>query len=227
MTPDVVARFDSVHLEQEGPDRVRVTGARGEPAPEKLKVSSAITRAGARSGGSRCPVRGVGKSQEGRRRFWEPPAARARTSRRCSSSSAGTRVTRRLRRASPAKCSCSSRCATRTSARSTRVSRHIWCRAPRRRAGHHLHRGSGAAEASEVVAFWPALVSPVGERSECVVGERRDIVHPHPICRARGGSSAFRSEADCAARARATKGIPRIWASSRDLRRSTRGCSST
>ena len=39
MTPDVVARFDSVHLEQEGPDRVRVTGARGEPAPEKLKVS--------------------------------------------------------------------------------------------------------------------------------------------------------------------------------------------
>ncbi len=39
MTPDVVARFDSVRLEQEAPDRVRVTGARGEPAPEKLKVS--------------------------------------------------------------------------------------------------------------------------------------------------------------------------------------------
>ena len=39
MTPDVVARFDSVHLEQEAPDRVRVTGTRGEPAPPKLKVS--------------------------------------------------------------------------------------------------------------------------------------------------------------------------------------------
>ncbi len=39
MTPDVVALFDSVRLEQEGPDRVRVTGARGEPAPAKLKVS--------------------------------------------------------------------------------------------------------------------------------------------------------------------------------------------
>lgn len=38
-SPDVVARFDSVHLAQEGPDRVRVTGARGEPVPEKLKVS--------------------------------------------------------------------------------------------------------------------------------------------------------------------------------------------
>ena len=39
MSPDVVARFDSVRLAQEGPDRVRVTGARGEPAPAKLKVS--------------------------------------------------------------------------------------------------------------------------------------------------------------------------------------------
>ena len=39
MTPDVVARFDSVRLEQEAPDRVRVTGTRGEPAPPKLKVS--------------------------------------------------------------------------------------------------------------------------------------------------------------------------------------------
>jgi hypothetical protein len=38
-SPDVVARFDAVRLVQEGPDRVRVTGARGEPAPAKLKVS--------------------------------------------------------------------------------------------------------------------------------------------------------------------------------------------
>lgn len=36
--PDVVARFDTVRLEQEAPDRVRVSGARGEPAPERLKV---------------------------------------------------------------------------------------------------------------------------------------------------------------------------------------------
>lgn len=36
--PDVVARFDTVKLEQEGVDRVRVSGVRGEPAPSRLKV---------------------------------------------------------------------------------------------------------------------------------------------------------------------------------------------
>jgi Acyclic terpene utilisation family protein AtuA len=36
--PDVVARFDTIHLDQEGPDRVRVSGVRGEPAPATTKV---------------------------------------------------------------------------------------------------------------------------------------------------------------------------------------------
>jgi hypothetical protein len=36
--PDVVARFDSIHLEQEAPDRVRIAGVRGEPAPRDAKV---------------------------------------------------------------------------------------------------------------------------------------------------------------------------------------------
>jgi hypothetical protein len=39
LSPDAVARFDSMTLEQEGPDRVRVRGVRGEPPPARSKVS--------------------------------------------------------------------------------------------------------------------------------------------------------------------------------------------
>ncbi|MBO0682906.1 MAG: DUF1446 domain-containing protein [Candidatus Dormibacteraeota bacterium] len=39
VNPDVVARFDSIRLSQEGPDRVRISGVRGEPAPPETKVS--------------------------------------------------------------------------------------------------------------------------------------------------------------------------------------------
>jgi len=35
---DVVARFDTLEVEQQGPDRVRITGATGRPAPPDLKV---------------------------------------------------------------------------------------------------------------------------------------------------------------------------------------------
>lgn len=37
--PDVVARFDTIRLEQEGPDRVRISDVRGEPPPPTLKVA--------------------------------------------------------------------------------------------------------------------------------------------------------------------------------------------
>jgi hypothetical protein len=36
--PDVVARFDTIRLAQEGPDRVRISGVRGEAAPPTTKI---------------------------------------------------------------------------------------------------------------------------------------------------------------------------------------------
>ena len=41
ISPDGVAYFDTVQLEVEGPDRVRIFGVRGGPAPDFLKVSMA------------------------------------------------------------------------------------------------------------------------------------------------------------------------------------------
>jgi hypothetical protein len=41
ITPDVVADFTSICLEEDGPDRVRVHGITGKPATDKLKVSIA------------------------------------------------------------------------------------------------------------------------------------------------------------------------------------------
>ncbi len=38
VNPDVVARFDTIQLEQIGPDRVRISGVRGESAPAHVKV---------------------------------------------------------------------------------------------------------------------------------------------------------------------------------------------
>jgi hypothetical protein len=41
ITPDVIADFTTIKLEQAGPDRVRVYGIGGRPPPDKLKVSIA------------------------------------------------------------------------------------------------------------------------------------------------------------------------------------------
>lgn len=38
LNPDVTARFDTIRLEQEGPDRVRISGVKGEPPPATTKV---------------------------------------------------------------------------------------------------------------------------------------------------------------------------------------------
>jgi hypothetical protein len=39
VNPDVVAHFDTLSLEHDGPDRVRISGTRGSPPPDTLKVA--------------------------------------------------------------------------------------------------------------------------------------------------------------------------------------------
>ncbi len=39
LNPDVTAHFDTVHLRQDGPDRVTLSGTRGSPPPDTLKVA--------------------------------------------------------------------------------------------------------------------------------------------------------------------------------------------
>jgi hypothetical protein len=51
ITPDVVADFTTIRLEQDGADRVRVFGIKGRPATDKLKVSIAY-RAGFKAVGT-------------------------------------------------------------------------------------------------------------------------------------------------------------------------------
>jgi Acyclic terpene utilisation family protein AtuA len=51
ITPDVIADFTSIRLEEEAPDRVRVSGIRGRPPTGQLKVSVAY-RAGFKAVGS-------------------------------------------------------------------------------------------------------------------------------------------------------------------------------
>lgn len=71
-TPDVTVRFDSLTLEEAGPDRVEATGVRGEPAPERLKVSVSY-RDGFRASG-RFLITGKGamaKAEQAAEIFWE------------------------------------------------------------------------------------------------------------------------------------------------------------
>jgi hypothetical protein len=78
VSPDCIARFDSIRLHQEGPDRVRVTGARGEPAPPKLKVSVSFAQ-GFRAFG-RLMITGpdaIGKAKAVAEAFWECAGGRS------------------------------------------------------------------------------------------------------------------------------------------------------
>lgn len=78
--PDVVARFDSVRLQQLGPDRVQISTVRGEPAPAHTKVL--LTFPGGYRNAMTLAITGAGrraKAELGERAVWaQVPGGRER-----------------------------------------------------------------------------------------------------------------------------------------------------
>jgi hypothetical protein len=70
--PDVTTRFDTIRLEQLGPDRVRMSGIRGEPPPPTLKVC--LNRSGGFRNDLRMGLTGLDIEAKARlieQTFWE------------------------------------------------------------------------------------------------------------------------------------------------------------
>ncbi len=90
LSPDAVARFDTIALEQEGPDRVRIAPVGGEPPPATLKVTANLD-----AGWRNSMTLAITGAQVGRRPAW-PPQRCGRASR------AGAPASPRPPRTSPA-----------------------------------------------------------------------------------------------------------------------------
>ncbi len=72
ISPDVIARFDTIKLEQVGPNRVRVSGVKGEPRPVMFKVSMAYDD-GWKAGGTIliCGPEADQKAEAAAKIFWK------------------------------------------------------------------------------------------------------------------------------------------------------------
>ena len=115
LTPDVIADFTGLDLADEGPDRVRITGARGRERPPRLKLSINY-RAGWKATGRWSTPR---RTRFKRRRRPTASCGAGSKSSACVSTKsipnilAGTRAMAGLRRrhATSRRCSCGSACA--------------------------------------------------------------------------------------------------------------------
>lgn len=72
--PDVTARLDTVTLTQDGPDRVRVTGTRGEPPPPHSKSASTNSAASATRSPSSSPASTSKPRPTSSATRWKPPS---------------------------------------------------------------------------------------------------------------------------------------------------------
>ena len=175
ITPDVVADFTTIQLEQAGENRVRVFGIKGRPATDKLKVSIAY-RAGFKAVGTLVYSWPDALDESAARR---PRAARAARPTSGSGSITiltefvGVSATHGPLAGEPArsrrKCSCASACAANDKAAVERFTREI---APLVLNGPPSVTGfaGGRPKVEEIVAYWPALIDKTrraDERSRC------------------------------------------------------------
>jgi len=178
MTPDVVARFDSIHLEQEGPDRVRVTGARGEAAPEKLKVSISY-HAGWRAFG-RLAVTGpeaLAKANKVAEAFWDAAGGRGLYEQAMHQFIGWNGCHAPLATCEPGEVLVQFAVRDEDERKiNSRFAPHIVPRVLGTVPGITYIADQGRPRASEVVAFWPALVSRAAVRQRLVVGDEELVL---------------------------------------------------
>jgi hypothetical protein len=173
LSPDVVARFDSVALEQEAPDRVRVTGARGEPAPEKLKVSVSY-HAGWRAFG-RLILSGpdtLAKANKVAEAFWESAGGRGSYEHAIHQFIGWNGCHPPLAASEPGEVLVQFAVRDRDERKiNTRFAPQIVPRVLGTVPGISYIADQGRPRASEVVAFWPALVSRLAVSQRVVIGD--------------------------------------------------------
>jgi hypothetical protein len=178
MTPDVVARFDAVHLEQEGPDRVRVTSARGEPAPEKLKASISY-HAGWRAFG-RLAVSGpeaLAKANKVAEAFWDAAGGKALYEQALHQFIGWNASHAPLATCEPGELLVQFAVRDQDERKiNSRFSTQLAPRVLGTVPGITYIADLGRPKASEVVAFWPALVSRARVRQNVVVGDEHRVV---------------------------------------------------
>jgi hypothetical protein len=178
LTPDCVARFDSVVLAQDGPDRVRVTDVRGEPAPEKLKVSISY-RGGWRAFG-RLLVSGpeaLAKANIVAEAFWDAAGGKGLYEQALQQFIGWNGCHAPLATCEPGEVLI--QFAVRDSDErkiNTRFAPHVVPRALGTVPGITYIADQGRPHASEVVAFWPALVSRDAVKERVVMGDEEIVV---------------------------------------------------
>jgi hypothetical protein len=188
MTPDVVARFDSIHLEQEGPDRVRVTGARGEPAPEKLKVSISY-HAGWRAFG-RLAVSGpeaLAKANKVADAFWDAAGGKGAYEEALHQFIGWNACHPPLATCEPGEVLVQFAVRDQDERKiNSRFAPQLVPRVLGTVPGITYIADQGRPKASEVVAFWPALVSRESATPRVSVGDEESLILSGQMQRVRG-----------------------------------------